>query len=78
MEELRTIDVVVRYSVGLGGVEIPKDVLKELDIATDKCHEVSLNDSRYPKLGDWLAETIRERDCMDWSFEVTDYKVEEK
>ena len=74
---LNNLQVEVKYRVGLSGVEIPEIVLAELEEATDNGHDVSMNDHRYPYLGEWLADTLQERHCYEWKVEVENYNIEE-
>lgn len=73
MAKIETISVEVKYRVGLGGLNIPKKVLEQLQDAENNCKTLDLNsrdDKRYAEATEWLIDNIRERDCYDWEAEI--------
>lgn len=76
--KIKHLSVTVKYRVGLGRLNMPKKVYEEIDKAMDNGHDIDMNDHRYPNAADWLADTIQERDCMDWNCEVDDLQVQKK
>ena len=64
--------VKVTYEVDLGDLEIPKDVLDELETAFDECREIKMGDFRFDKASEWLSENIKEADCMECDYEIED------
>ncbi|MFE2861002.1 hypothetical protein [Sphingobacterium multivorum] len=74
MAKIKDITVSVTYRVGLGGITLPKKVLDQLNEAADKGHDIDMSDHRYPLAADWLNNTIREGDCMDWKCEIEELR----
>ncbi|WP_286894925.1 MULTISPECIES: hypothetical protein [Sphingobacterium] len=74
MAKIKHLTVTVKYRVGLGDISLPKKVLDQLNQAADNGHDIEMNDQRYPLAGDWLSDTIQERNCMDWECEIEELK----
>lgn len=73
MAKLKRIEVKVTYRVGLGDLEVPKDVLDELKEAGAKT--INMQDLKYPAAAEWLNDTIQERDCWDWECEIEELEI---
>lgn len=78
MEEIKSLDISVTYSVGLNNIKVPADVKKGMDIIYDEYYgELSVN-RVYPKdkqpyidaAIDWLADNVSEGDAFDWEYEL--------
>lgn len=71
MIKVEDLTVKVTYKVGLGDLEIPKNVYEQLQSAFNEGKELDPSDTRfYPEAALWLSDNIKERDCMEWSAEV--------
>jgi len=69
---VKDLRVTVKYSVGLGNVEMPEEAYKQLVEAADNGIAIDPCGMTYLEAADWLGENIKERDCMDWECEVDD------
>ena len=71
MRTIKNLYVKVTYTVGLEDVEVSDEVFEQLDKMADYGFSVEdCESSKYPEAFDWLAYNIRERDAMDWAYEV--------
>lgn len=71
---VKDLSVKVTYRVGLGNVEMPKKVYKQILKAAENSKELdpTMMDKQYQEAANWLTENIKERDCMDWEVEIED------
>lgn len=73
MKTIKDLTVEVKYRVGLGYVEVPKNVYEQLMEATNNGDVIDPSYCpKYPEAAEWLTGNIRERDCMDWECEIED------
>jgi len=73
MKTVKDLTVEVKYRVGLGNVEVPDDVFEQLVEAADNWDRIDPTMmNKYVEAAEWLTENIRERDCMDWEYEIED------
>jgi hypothetical protein len=71
MRTIKNLYVKVTYTVGLEDVEVSDEVFEQLDKMADYGFSVEdCESSKYPEAFDWLAYNIREKDAMDWAYEV--------
>ena len=71
MKSIKNLYVKVTYTVGLEDVEVSDEVFEQLDKMADYGFSVEdCESSKYSEAFDWLAYKIRERDAMDWAYEV--------
>ena len=71
MRTIKDLTVKVTYTVGLSDVKVPEEVAKQLEQMADYGFTVEdCESSKYPEAFDWLAYNIKERDAMDWAYEV--------
>ena len=71
MKTIKNLYVKVTYTVGLGDVEVSDEVFEQLEQMADYGFSVEdCESSKYPEAFDWLSDNIRERDAMDWAYEV--------
>lgn len=73
MAKIESLDVTVKYRVGLGGVTLPKKVLQQLEDAELNGHTLDLNsrdNEKYRDATEWLIDNIKERDCYEWQCEI--------
>lgn len=71
MKIIKNLYVKVTYTVGLEDVEVSDEVFEQLDKMADYGFTVEdCESSKYPEAFDWLSDNIRERDAMDWGYEV--------
>ena len=77
MEEIKKINVTVTYKVGLGGIEAPLEVMKQLKKAFDYNVEINTDEfqNNYEDAYEWLVEKIKEKDCFSWSCEINSLKL---
>lgn len=76
MAKIETLEVTVKYRVGLGGLNVPKKVIEQLESAVNNYKELGMDtrdDKRYAEATEWLIDNIKERDCFDWSAEIDDF-----
>lgn len=74
MAKIETLEVTVKYRVGLGGLDVPKKVFEQLSQAIDDGKSLGTDTQigQYEDATSWLMDKIRERDCMDWECEIDD------
>jgi len=72
MGKIKTINVKVTYSVGLSGLTAPKTVLDQLNEIAEKGDEIDFSGLKYPEACEWITENIKERDCFESAFEITE------
>lgn len=76
MSTIKKISVTVTYSVGLGNIKAPKNVINELIKAYDNDDVLDASDIKtiqnYSNAIDWLSDNIKERDCYDHNVEITE------
>ena len=69
MKTINNLTVTVTYTVGLGNIKVPKevydDLIKHYDNESWEVSEDSI-------AAEWLADNIKEKDAMDWSYEIDD------
>ena len=71
MRTIKKLYVKVTYTVSLEDVEVSDEEFEQLDKMADYGFSVEdCESSKYPEAFDWLAYNIRERDAMDWAYEV--------
>lgn len=71
MKTIKDLYVKVTYTVGLGDVEVSEEVFEQLEKMADYGFTVEdCESSKYPEALEWLAYNIKERDAMDWAYEV--------
>lgn len=71
MRTIKNLYVKVTYTVGLEDVEVSDEVFEQLDKMADYGFSVEdCESSKYPEAFDWLSDNIRERDALDWAYEV--------
>lgn len=79
MNEIKKISVTVTYSVGLGNIKAPQNVINELMKAYDNDDVLDACDTKtiqnYSNAIDWLSDNIKERDCYDHSVELIDLDI---
>ena len=72
MKTIKDLDVKVTYRVGLGNVKVPDKVFKQLTEIADKGIELDGTGMDYPEANEWLRDNIKERDCCDLEYEITE------
>lgn len=70
--KVKDLDVKVKYEVGLGDLEMPENVYKQLVEACEDGYTIQWGDSIYPEASEWLSDNIREQDACDGEIEITD------
>lgn len=71
MRTIKDLTVKVTYTVGLLDVEVPEKVAEQLEQMADYGFDVYDSEiSKFPDAFDWLSDNIKERDAMDWAYEV--------
>ena len=77
--KVEDLTIKVTYKVGLGDVEMPKEVYEQLLLASENWKEIdsTMLDEEYQEAADWLRDNIKEADCMDWVAEVDEISEHE-
>jgi len=70
MKIVKNLSVTVTYKVGLGNVEMPENVYKQIVEAAEKGDEIEGTGLKYTDAAEWLSSNIKERDCFDWNTEI--------
>lgn len=73
MAQIETLNVTVKYKVGLGGITLPKRVLEQLEKACDDGKTLDIgggNNAGYELAAEWIQNNISEKDGYDWEAEV--------
>lgn len=77
MKTIEDITVKVTYTVGLGGLEVSNELYEILSSIEGKELDTNhLLTERKQKAMDWLSDNIKERDAMDWSYEIEEIKAD--
>jgi hypothetical protein len=72
MKTIKNLDVKVTYRVGLGDVKVPDKVFKQLKEIADKGIELDGTGMDYLEANEWLIDNIKERDCCDLEYEISE------
>ena len=72
MRTIEDLSVTVKYRVGLGKLNVTDEVYKQLEEIAEKGIELDGTGTKYPEANDWLHENIREADCCDIEYEITE------
>ena len=72
MKTIKDLDVKVTYRVGLVDVEVSDEVFEQLSEIAEKGIELDGTDMDYPEANEWLRDNIKERDCCDLEYEITE------
>jgi hypothetical protein len=72
MKTIKDLDVKVTYIVGLEDVKVPEKVFKQLTEIAEKGIELDGTGMNYPEANEWLRDNIKERDCCDLEYEITE------
>lgn len=70
--KVEDLTIKVTYKVGLGDVEMPKEVYEQLVLASEKGDGIEMQSGKYPDAEIWISDNIKERDCMEWKAEIID------
>lgn len=71
MKTINNLTVTVTYTVGIGNIKVPKEVYNDLMKHYDAWLKEVPEDSI---AAEWLADNIKERDAMDWRYEIDNLK----
>lgn len=71
MKTIKDLTVTVTYTVGLGNVEVSEEVYNDLMEHYDNNVWEVPEDSI---AAEWLADNIKEKDAMNWSYEIDDLR----
>jgi hypothetical protein len=66
------LTVTVKYRVGLGELNIPKEVYDQMVKACETGTEINPSEIDNVEVSEWLDTNISERDSMDWEVEIDD------
>lgn len=72
MSKIKSLTVKTTFKVALGSLEVPEEVLNELQAAYDSSAEIEASSVEMMNAGEWLRDNIHLRDCMDCEWEVED------
>lgn len=74
MKNIKELAVTITYTIGLGNIDIPENIYNELEKAYDNNDTLdsfsTLTLNKYSNAIDWLAENVKEKDCMNWECEI--------
>lgn len=72
MIKVEDLTIKVSYTVGLGNVQMPEEVYRQLLDAAENFKELDVTGGSrdHQEAAEWLVENIKEKDCCDWSAEV--------
>jgi hypothetical protein len=70
MKKIEELTVKVTYKVGLGDLEVPKDVFDELNEIFDNGGEFDGMGDKYPNARNWLNSKINQNDCFDCEYSI--------
>lgn len=74
-KKVKKFGVKIVYKVGFGNIDIPSDVLANLKLAEQEDEAIDSVDHKYELASEWIRDNIKERDCFEHSFEVTDLTI---
>lgn len=70
MTKVKQLVVNIRYTVGLGDLNIPDDVLSQLKDAESKGKSINMDRHEYLDANEWLTQNVTERDSVHWEADV--------
>ncbi|SED09872.1 hypothetical protein SAMN04489761_4268 [Tenacibaculum sp. MAR_2009_124] len=72
MKKIKNIHVKVSYVVGLGNIEVPENVMEQLEeiYEENKLIQDTPCCLKYGETKDWLDENIKENDAFQWEHEI--------
>lgn len=70
MTKVKRLYVSVTYEVDLGNIEVPDDILEELNEAVDNGDNISMHN--YPESFEWLVSNIKQDDSFSDEYEIQD------
>lgn len=70
MQTIESLTIKVTYEVGLGQVDMPKEVYEQLQEASDNGDSIDHKDERYSLAYEWIIDNIRERDNCEYKADV--------
>lgn len=68
MKKVKQLTVKVTYTVGLGDFDMPEDIYNKLVEASENFK--TIDGESIDDVSEWLGDNIKERDAMEWSFEI--------
>lgn len=71
MKTIKNLTVTVTYIVGLGNVEVSEEVYNDL---TEHYENNVWEVPEDSIAAEWLADNIKEKDAMNWSYEINDFR----
>lgn len=72
MKTIKNLDVKVTYRVGLGDIEVSDEVFEQLNEIIENGTEIDGMGMEYSEASEWLRNNIKERDCCDLEYEITE------
>ncbi len=72
MKTIKDLDVKVTYRVGLGDVKVSDKVFEQLNEIAENGSEIDGMDMEYPEASEWLRDNIKEADCCDIEYDITE------
>lgn len=72
MKTIKDLYVKVTYRVGLGDVEVSDKVFEQLSEISERGIEIDGTGMDYPEANEWLKYNIKERDCCDLGYEISE------
>lgn len=72
MKSIEELSVKVTYRVGLGNLKVSQKVYDQLNEIADSGSEVDGTGMEYPEAVEWFRNNVKERDCCDIEYEITE------
>jgi len=72
MKTIKKLKVKVTFQVGLGNVKVSNKIFEQLNEITENGGEIDGMRWDCPESLEWLKENIRERDCFNLNYEITE------
>ena len=74
MRTVKRLSIEVTYTVEFAEIDIPDNVYEQLLQAVKNDDKIDPSMLNYPEASNWVADNIRERDCMEWSAEIEPFQ----
>lgn len=74
---IKTLEIEIKYKVGLGGIEMPQKVYEQLLSKIESYKELSMGDLDCDEAQQWIQQNIHEQDCFDWNAEIIELETDE-
>lgn len=76
MSKIEKLRVKISFEVEYGDIEIPQEILQQLEVAAGMVRPISDTLTKYSALYEWLCQNINERDSLGHEYEIIDLETE--